>query len=394
MKKAIYLTLLIILVYSCVSTKTPESSYPKISIDDNWDSDDFVKLSEIATSVEYIALEKTPECILPEELQLECSIVDKFIFVTQHDEPVNVFNLKGKYLFKVGRIGQGPGEYIRSKVAYDSENKLIWILDGNQNKLIKFNDKGIYLNEFKCQQGVFRIAVNKGHLYSLNLKGGYGEQPDESSVQVWNLEGEIIKVIPLPEDRDPGAGAFGAIHTFFDVSKNKIHFNESPYNSSYYLDNKDKWQKSMSIDQGSQAVKPEAYKNGSYLNECAILKCKITPNFCFLGGMKKRQVKQFVYDFRSGILKPNHIMAETEDTRDIWGVFNDYDGGLPFWPNGNAGNNSYAQINDALRYIDLAEGKLKYWGTDKVSPISSELKTFCQNLNPEDNPVIMRVTLK
>jgi len=61
---------------------------------------------------------------------------------------------------------------------------------------------------------------------------------------------------------------------------------------------------------------------------------------------------------------------------------------------GNSGSNEYVQLNDALRYIELGQGKLKYYGTDKTVSLSENLKSLCENLDPDDNPVAMVVRLR
>lgn len=396
MKKLSLLLFLIGTIVSCTNKPNEETEIPNINIADLWDSDDFVNLSEIAVSVEYIALEKTPDCILPEENKLRGEMTGNYLFITPRDHPVHVFSTKGKFLFKIGGIGKGPGEYLRAQVEYDTTDQIIWILDGKQNKILKYDHKGVYKTEFQVHSFLTKILTrNDGQLFGLKLHNR--SQADSSEVQVWNNEGQILKRIPLYQNREPGSGSFNSISAYFGFQNDSVlHFNEAPFRKGYYLDENDSWQASWSLNQGDFAHPDADYYDGNYLSgrAPAILAVKETPNHFFMGGRKNGIHKIFIYIKNEQIVKPNHIMAETKNTMDMWGVFNDYDGGLPFWPRGNAGENQYLQVNDALRYIDLAEGYLTYYGTDKITPISAELKHFCEDLETEDNPVVMVVTLK
>ena len=393
MNKYIYLFVILILLVSCHNKTETKSDIPSITLEGLWDSNDFVNLSEVAESIEYIPLEKTPECILPGENMLGGKICGDIIIIRFQDHPLNVFNRRGEYMFNIGNYGKGPGEYISAKVEYDQINSLYWILDPSQHKILKYDKSGSFLDEFKTEQYVCRIALNAdGKLYALKLP--HRRQFEDAEVQIFGHEGKIESRIPLYQDREPGAGAFFAIAVFFEFINDTLHFNEAPFRIGYKLDGS-RWIESWKIDQGKNSIPDQDYyDSGTFAKGPAVASVLETDNYLFIGGFYENYSKRFVLDKTTKSIKTNTIIAETELTRDMWGMFNDIDGGLPFWPNGYSSSNEYIQLNDALRYIELGQGHLKYYGTDKKVPVSDELKSLCKKLDPDDNPVAMVVRLK
>ena len=384
-------------INACSNQESANPEIPIIEIGDLWNSETYLKLSEVAESIEYIALEKTDNCILPGENQLSCIIIGDFILVRPYKNPILVFNHDGKYQFTLGKKGKGPGDYISGKIQYDEINEVFWILDGVLKKLLKFNNKGKLIDELKIEDGISNYCLLDTSLYL--LKFIYENNGIDSEVLKLNTEGTICKRIPLYGEREPGVGDFSAIMNFFGISNGKLCFNEPPFRHGYVLNENDQWEETWTLNQGDQAVKSEDYypsssTKGEVWNKTAIMQMIETPNFIFMGGMSNRDSKAFVFNKSTNTTKANHIFAETKNTRDMHGLFNDFDGGLPFWPGGSAGNNTYVQINDASRYIDLNLGFLKYYNVNDAVPVSPKLKAFCETLEEEDNPVVMVVKLK
>ncbi len=396
MTKYRILLIAILLFSSCNNDQTKHSDVPLIDLEGLWDSDGFVKLSEVAESVEYIALKKTNICILPGGYMILAKRQDEYIIIYTPKQPIYIFNKSGKFLFTLANYGQGPGEFLAAQVEFDASNKLFWILDPSQKKLLKFDKSGVFMDEFKLSSDAKRMAIRSdGQLYVLILP--FRLHPELAEVQELNVEGQIVDRIPLYQNREPGAGDYASITAFFGLINDTLYFNEGPYRYGYYLSKKNKWEEAWKMYQGKNSLPDEAYygtSEPSFTTGPAVISTIETSQYLFMCGQKEGLQKRFVHFKDQDITKSNHILAETIDQMDIYGLFNDVDGGLPFWPSRYSGSDLLVQVNDAQRYIDIANGHLKYYGTEQTAPLSSKLRAFCKKLDPEDNPVVMVVKLK
>ena len=126
------------------------------------------KLSDYASSVNYVPLETTDECLLAEELQVITTT--QYIFV--HDQIMyKVYRFdktSGKYLNMVGSRGQGPGEYTRLLGFYvDDTDKKCFLLCNTG--IYMYDYEGTFLKKevlphYYCPTGMERI----GDSYVLN----------------------------------------------------------------------------------------------------------------------------------------------------------------------------------------------------------------------------------
>ncbi len=89
-----------------------------------------VKLSEIASDIEFIQLETTKDCLINSE-QSDCFISGQYILVVSR-KPAGamVFDRNGKFLRRIGQVGKGPNEYTCLDAAcIDPLGKFIFLTD-------------------------------------------------------------------------------------------------------------------------------------------------------------------------------------------------------------------------------------------------------------------------
>ncbi|MGL5619690.1 MAG: 6-bladed beta-propeller [Tannerellaceae bacterium] len=85
-------------------------------------------LSRFAEDIEFIPLETTNDCLLDEDFS-KVVIDGDDIFVSDYSQLIR-FDRKGRIKNKIGRIGQGPGEYKKVwKFSVDTINKQVYIFD-------------------------------------------------------------------------------------------------------------------------------------------------------------------------------------------------------------------------------------------------------------------------
>lgn len=114
------------------------------------------KLSDIADSVRFVALETTDSCL-----------VGGYGGVLYANERgILIFGMEGLYLFRpdgkfvhrLGKIGRGPGEFNRIRGAYVGE-RAVYILEGDRQKIIQYGYDGNLQREIGCP-GI--TSVSKG----------------------------------------------------------------------------------------------------------------------------------------------------------------------------------------------------------------------------------------
>lgn len=120
--------------YKIINFNIPEES----SID--------LDISDISDSIEYIALETNPESLIV-LIQGLIYFENKF-YVLDFQGKVLVFDKLGKFLFKIGAKGEGPGEFNNlSSFTIDKKAKELYLAAGN--RLIKYSLSNQYIEEKK-----------------------------------------------------------------------------------------------------------------------------------------------------------------------------------------------------------------------------------------------------
>lgn len=103
--KYIVLSLSIFLLYSC-SKQEQVTSVKKIIFNEEANPDFFNTLT-----YNFIPLETNDSCLFSEIREIE--IVDNKIYIIDNKRSgLLVFDISGKFITKIGNLGNGPGEYV------------------------------------------------------------------------------------------------------------------------------------------------------------------------------------------------------------------------------------------------------------------------------------------
>ena len=162
-----YCLFLLTFSISCSKDKQQEG----LSIDLLNEAKDSIGYSLFVDSIEYINLEVTDSCVIGRIKDIAIHRERLFIFDEQQ-QTIWIFSRAGKYLNKISRKGDGPGEYARiSQFEYDDRNNQIVVLSPWKRVLMFYTTEGEFLrsvelemrvNDFKiCPQGGF-ILSNSG----------------------------------------------------------------------------------------------------------------------------------------------------------------------------------------------------------------------------------------
>jgi hypothetical protein len=79
---------------------------------------------------------------------------------------VVVFNMEGKYLTDIHRVGNAPSEYVGlMDFCLDVNQKQILLLCDHPYKIMRFDYSGEFINETKVNNLYFNIIANSNHVY-------------------------------------------------------------------------------------------------------------------------------------------------------------------------------------------------------------------------------------
>jgi hypothetical protein len=113
---------------------------PGTSIDTN--------LSAFASSIEYVKLETRPDCLVGSISRFVIYKDRIYLWDGRSKATIFCFDIKGKFIYKIQRIGKGPGEYVGVMDMYlDDKKEQIVIFDASQAKLLKYSIDGQFVEE-------------------------------------------------------------------------------------------------------------------------------------------------------------------------------------------------------------------------------------------------------
>lgn len=137
----------LLLLSSCYKTQENSRSSEKILLDINARKE--IKISSLIKKVDYIQLEKTPESIIGGVSRV-LFVGDKIYVLDGHyTKSLFVFTYDGKYLYKIDKQGNGPGEY-GYPMHFDLESDgNIFIGDVQGQKIIEYDPYGNFIREHR-----------------------------------------------------------------------------------------------------------------------------------------------------------------------------------------------------------------------------------------------------
>ena len=111
-KREIYKVAILFTLLLTLSCKENNNVYKLLTLQINNTTIQSIQIKDIFSQIDYIFLETLPECLLIES-DMEVFVTGKYIIVNNKYFGGNyLFDRKtGKFLYEIGKKGQGPGEY-------------------------------------------------------------------------------------------------------------------------------------------------------------------------------------------------------------------------------------------------------------------------------------------
>lgn len=108
---------------ACQPKSSSLSECPIVNVRSALQEETPISMKEDVVSIQYIPLETTDSCLISNLLNLQVTTDYMFMYNGKTEEVLQ-FDRKGKFIRRVGRQGNGPGEYsMISELAVDDSNK-------------------------------------------------------------------------------------------------------------------------------------------------------------------------------------------------------------------------------------------------------------------------------
>lgn len=175
MKLSFYSLFIVILFFSCSSREAKEGvvfTSPETTIIKPSFSKNIVDIYPNLDTIKYIKLELTESSIVAEITKLE--VYDSLIYILDaKTSSLFVFNMDGKYQYKIHSLGQGPKEYTQLDFfSIDRDQKQIVLTDLIDYWILRYDLNGKFISRQKIPfwtEGVIPIE-NKGIVLYANFR--------------------------------------------------------------------------------------------------------------------------------------------------------------------------------------------------------------------------------
>lgn len=128
--------------------------------------------------IRMVQLEATDDCFIT-EIKKTISAQKKLFVLTKDDELFCFDEETGKYIRRIGNIGEGPGEYLNAaSIFYDNKENTISVVDNAKNAIVVYSVDGNFVKNIKVKTSLswadYAEKSKDGTLmFSTQLTGGY-----------------------------------------------------------------------------------------------------------------------------------------------------------------------------------------------------------------------------
>lgn len=412
MTKNKLLRLFIFLVlFGCQSKETSntlieQSETPMINIEHDFDQIKEFRLSHIADDIEYIKLEKTPETNIGGGRPV-WHITNEFIFVFTsgpNSGSLLQFSRKGKFIRQIGKYGRGPGEFISILgMSSDDNNKNLYVIANFAHKVLTFDlITGEFLRDFPINRYLgtsmvrspFQMIKQDTFIALSDPQPQF--TPEYELFEIFDFNGKVIsrrkslKFSIQDNDRQitRRLEAFnqiwifdGHIRLFEDLNDTIYNIEGNKISPAYILN--------LGPYKGPFDFMTTVNIRESRTKYLRLFDFWETHNYLFFRFYHEKKSYKGQFNKRT---REFHKILETKANSNR--LYNDIDGGLPFWPWYAVKDKEWICCFDAIDFKkQLSE---EWFQASEVSQGNKreKLKKFVDNLSIDDNPVLMIVKLK
>ncbi|HEY3373049.1 MAG TPA: 6-bladed beta-propeller [Prolixibacteraceae bacterium] len=392
-----YFELLIILFIVMGCQKKPLTHIDKnveiINLNEGLENDGIVlKLSDIAKYIQYVPLETTNECLID---KIDKIMIDDSLIFLFNKKQFFIFNKTGKFVRSVGRVGKGPGEYLRiMDFTINSTENIIYIYDSDQKKVLKFNFNGDFDFEFKLSSYPTCITCVDDKFLALSWVKPDFIGNENYGLSYYTLDGQLLSKSFDRENEKAKESMASTFLTRLNYYCDSLTYWEINLDIIYRIIEETKMIPRYKIDYTTNIASKEMNKISKDIFRYSDF-IETDKYLFFLRGVFRNKIKHLIYnketkECRSFSFKHNNNLNFELKA----GFINDLDGGFPFLPfdalrDGRIYNIFYPYELKSLIKQDIYDGF-----TILEKKKQEDLYSKINKSKVMDNPIIMIVTLK
>ncbi len=338
-----------------------------------------MKLSQIASDINYTKLESNPDCFIKRIDQY--SMTDNYILIYDQSQPkVLLFDRHGKFLRNIGNIGKGPGEFNRpSEVRISRDERNILIMD--YLKVMRFGFDGQLIGETKLPDIARHVDTFGDGL--IGYFSSNSTRMDNYSNAFFDWDGNCTGKL-LKRDEDKIKRGKGSRLAMFYRMNDEIRINDL-YSDTVFAIRLNRTLVPVIVINDPHAKEERTMGNMNFQLDVWME----TPDYLFFYGFDNDMVHPMYLEKKTGSIYhiPWHKDLHT------MGIPNDLDGGAPFWPK-RYQNGSVFTIQEANTLKSVLDHELIAKSIFENQGLRDQLVSFRESLSDEDGPVLIEVKLR
>lgn len=423
--------ILLLILISCKSSKEKSGDkIPVIDIESNISSFETVNLSEIAESIEYIPLETTSQALISQIIFPTHLIIGEDLYIVRDNFSCKSYNKNGQFVCSYGSRGHGPEQFTSiNRVSVDEKNRKLYL--SNARNILEFSYSGDYIREIdipvKVRENIFYttefvalgdniycgIMKNSNipiSLYIFNdnnkVLASHTNYYNNESALKKSMVNFVVMNLPFLAIGKEFLYKDGLCDTLFLINTD-LHVEPA------YCFNFGKYSQPV---EHLRSFKENSLDLQGTLNHLFVSNFIGTENLllftCNFGNhIPKSELIPIDQNLEGSVGNPNKVNGIfNKQTSDLIflkktdkylkriggfsGFVNDIDGGVPFWPITQPYGNQLVNAVNTYDLIDYVNSDTFKNSKPKFPEKKIALEQLASNLDYDDNPVLMVVTLK
>lgn len=342
-----------------------------------------IKLSSIASEIQNIPLETMNDCILSSDLAV-CS-TSEYIFIADiYTGSFYRFDKRGKFLNRIGRSGQGPGEYSQALCfSVDDINKQVYLIDSFVKKILVYSYEGKYLQTIPLEAPTYMFVKNKDLFYYYDINYLHSKY----ELYQTDLKGKVIK---RSQTTDKQKNNFSLQMPFFYQYNGNLYYKNTASETIWEIDSSLNKKPAYKIDLGKYEkdknergfeIQGNKIRSINKRNSITLSDFAETDKYIFISFSLGNEDCMAIYD-----KKKSNVQIPISEKK--YGLIDDISGGPMVIYRSNVAAHCTSTIPNELVSV------LQCGDLDFSQYTQGEFANIIKNLNEDSNPIIRIIKIK